>query len=160
LFKFLVSITACLLGLTAQAGNLWPPRSYDPGVVAEWNSLLVAAAPSTAGTDMPRYYAMMHMAIFDAVNAIEGGSRAFHARVHAPLHASSDAAAAQAAHDVLVALLPGKKAEFDFALTNRLRTINPDRAQLGAQVGREVAAQILKWRAPERTALVVPARLG
>ena len=74
----------------------------------------------------------------------------------APPHALTS----QAAHDVLVALLPGKKAEFDFALTNRLRTINPDRAQLGAQVGREVAAQILKWRAPERTALVVPARLG
>ena len=160
-----LSIAALLIGagtLTAPAGagNIWPPRNYDPGVVVEWNTLLEQSVPANVGAMMPRYYAIMHIAMFDAMNSIEGGHTAIHSRVPASRHASSDAAAAQAAHDVLVALLPERKTDFDRALTTRLGTINPDRAELGAQVGREVAAQILKWRAPERTALATPARLG
>jgi hypothetical protein len=85
--------------IPADAGNLWPPRNYDPGVLVEWNAPLV------------------------------------------------DAAAAQAAHDVLVALLPSRAPAFNEALANRLGTINPNRAQIGAQVGREVARKILEWHA-------------
>src|SRR5262245_722274 len=90
----------------ARAGNLWPPREYDQGVIAEWNAMLVGAAPVTAGPEMPRYYAIMHIAMYDAISSIDRKSAALHSRVPAPLHASTDAAAAQAAHDVLVALFP------------------------------------------------------
>jgi hypothetical protein len=44
-------------------------------------------------------------------------------------------------------LLPSGAAAFDEALANRLGTINPNRAQLGTQVGREVARKILEWHA-------------
>ncbi|HEV7609239.1 MAG TPA: hypothetical protein VGO61_17995 [Steroidobacteraceae bacterium] len=127
------------------AGNLWPPRSYEPGLVAEWNALLVEALPSTQGVEVPRYYALMHIAMYDAVSSIEDGHAPIHARVRAARHASSDAAAAQAAHDVLAALLPSHKAAFDFALATRLASINPVRAELGVLVGREVARRILDW---------------
>ena len=135
------------LATPANAGNLWPPRNYDPGVLVEWNTLLVDAVPDDVGIMLPQYYALMHTAMYDAVASIEGGHPAMRVRVHAPRQASSDAAAAQAAHDVLVALLPSKAAAFDEALANRMGTINPNRGQLGAQVGREVARKILEWRA-------------
>src|SRR5262245_35368496 len=86
----------------ARPGNLWPPRQYDQGVIAEWNAMLVSAAPASSGAAMPRYYAVMHIAMYDAISSIDRKSGALQARVPAPLHASTDAAAAQAAHDVLV----------------------------------------------------------
>ena len=106
-----VSLAALALSTHAGAGNLWPPRNYDEGVIAEWNALLVSAAPSTAGADMPRYFALMHVAMYDAISSIDRKTAALHSRVPAPRHASTDAAAAQAAHDVLVALFPERKAE-------------------------------------------------
>jgi len=138
-------IVAASLASPTAAGNLWPPRSYEPGLITEWNTLLVNALPPTQGSEVPRYYALMHIAMYDAVTNIEGGRAPIHARVRAPRHASSDAAVAQAAHDVLVALLPSHKATFDEALIKRLNSINPVRAELGAVVGREVAKRILKW---------------
>jgi hypothetical protein len=131
------------LATPANSGNLWPPRNYDPGLVTEWNALLVDALPPTLGADVARYYALMHIAMYDAVTSIDGGD-SIRARVPAARHASSDAAAAQAAHDVLTALLPAHKASFDAALSARLASINPERAALGVRVGHEVAKRVLK----------------
>jgi hypothetical protein len=154
MMNFKLSIAALLIAAgtlapSTHAGNIWPPRNYDPGVISEWNALLVDAVPTTVGAELPRYYALMHIAMYDAVNSIEGRGTALHARVAAPRHASSDAAAAQAAHDVLVALLPSNKAAFDAALNARLGTINPKRAQLGAHVGRRVARAVLRNYEPD-----------
>jgi hypothetical protein len=131
----------------AQAGEARGIPGGDREVVIEWNGLLEGTVPNSAGVTLPRYYAMMHIAMFDAVNSIEGGYTPYRTKVHAPRAASSEAAAAQAARDVLVALLPAGQATFDTALQARLASINPARAQLGAQVGREVAQKILEWRA-------------
>lgn len=128
-----------------RAGNLWPPRAYDQGVIAEWNAMLVSAAPATAGSEMPRYFALMHVAMYDAISSIDRKTAALHSRVPAPSHASTDAAAAQAAHDVLVSLFPERKSDFDFELKERLATINPERGRLGADVGRAVARNTLHW---------------
>jgi hypothetical protein len=133
----------------AEAGNLWPPRQFDQGVIAEWNSMLLNAAPMTAGSEMPRYYALMHIAMSDAISSIERKTPTIYSRVSAPRHASTDAAAAQAAHDVLVALLPERKLEFDLELKERLATINPERGQQGVQVGRAVAQRTLEWAAKQ-----------
>jgi hypothetical protein len=140
-------LTLSARALPAEPGNLWPPRNYDPGVLVEWNALLVAAVPDDVGVMLPQYYALMYTAMYDAVVSIEGGHPTMRVRVRASRQASSDAAAAQAAHDVLVAVLPSSAAAFDKALASRLGTINPNRAQLGAKVGREVARKILEWRA-------------
>jgi len=114
-------------------------------VVAEWNAMLASATPQTAGNEIPRYYALMHIAMSDAISSIEHKSPVLHTRVPAARHASTDAAAAQAAHDVLVALLPARRADFDLELKERLATINPERGRLGAEVGRLVAQRTLEW---------------
>lgn len=40
-------------------------------VVIEWNQLLQAHIPATTGLMSPRQYAMLHIAMFDAINSVE-----------------------------------------------------------------------------------------
>jgi hypothetical protein len=142
-------LVAGALSVPAQAGAPAVHRNDDPAVITQWNSIAESVIPASAGPTLPRAYSMMHVAMFDAVNSIEGGYTPYRLRVHAPRIASSEAAAAQAAHDVLVALLPAGTATYDAALAARLDGIHPLRAQLGSQVGREVARKILEWRATD-----------
>jgi hypothetical protein len=140
------------LALLAVAGTLSLPalaHEGDPEVVVEWNAQLEAVIPASAGPTLPRYYAMMHIAMFDAVNAIEGGYKPYSGHIPAARNASPDAAVAQAAHDVLVAMLPAHTPTFDAALATRLANIGPLRRELGAQVGREAARRILERRADD-----------
>jgi hypothetical protein len=110
--------------------------------------------PSNAGLLAPRYYAMMHVAMFDAVNAIERRYTPYHARLRAHPVASAEAAAAQAAHDVLKALVtnPTSQAAFDAALEARLANVPAVRASAGVRVGNRAAAEILAWRAADGSA--------
>lgn len=136
-----------LLGV-ALAWLAAPAMATDnPEVIVEWNQLLQANIPSNASLQSPRYYAMLHIAMFDAVNAIEGKYHPYRSRVHGHPNASQEAAAAQAAHDVLNALIPNSKATFDAALHARLQKMHPWRGAAGAHIGRKVAAEIIAWRA-------------
>jgi len=140
------------LALLAVAGALSAPllaHEGDPDIIVEWNAQLEATIPASAGPTLPRYYAMLHIAMFDAVNAIEGGYRSYTGNIPAARNASTDAAAAQAAHDVLVALIPAQTSAFDAALASRMAKIGPVRRDLGAQVGREAARRILERRADD-----------
>ena len=60
--------------------------------------------------------------------------------------ASRDAAVAQAAHDVLVAVLPSQRAAFDAALAGSLAGIPDDAARAGAEVGAAAAQATLELR--------------
>lgn len=144
-----LGLAACAFIPPANAGHSPGYRDDDPAVITEWNTIAEGAIPASAGVTLPRTYAMMHIAMFDAVNSIEGGYTAYHVRVPAWHGASREAAAAQAAHDVLAALLPAGSAGYDAALAARLANLHPVRAQLGVQVGREVAKRVLEWRSSD-----------
>lgn len=118
----------------------------DPEVVVEWNELLQRNMPATVTLGSFRYYAMLHVAMFDAANSVERRYEPYHVRVNAARTASAEAAAAQAARDVLVALIPGAQATFDTALDNRLRTLAPLAAASGMSVGSRVARSVIAWR--------------
>jgi hypothetical protein len=128
----------------------------DPEVVIEWNQMLQSNIPATASVFSFRYYAMLHIAMFDAVNSIEGTHERYHVRVPAHPGASAEAAAAQAAHDVLVELIPASKKTFDSALQGRLATIHPWRAAQGAAVGAKVARAVIDWRKADGAELPNP----
>ena len=144
-----LGLAACVLTPLAHAGHAPVYRAEDPAVITEWNRIAESVIPASAGVTLPRTYAMMHIAMFDAVNSIGGGYTVYRTRVPAWNGASGEAAAAQAAHDVLMALLPAGAATYDAALAARLATIQPVRAQYGAHVGREVARKILEWRSTD-----------
>lgn len=94
-----------------------------------------------------RALAIVHIAMFDAVNAIVGGYDSYTdlPRVH-PV-TSMHAAIAQAAHDTLVALYPSQTARFAQELANHLNDIPEGRAKAdGIALGRNAAAAILALR--------------
>src|SRR5260370_1865629 len=111
--------------LTEGDGNS-PTSALNP--VTQWNKTLLVivrtpgAQPATIHST--RSFAIMHAAIYDAVNAID--------RKHKPYlvtspevspNASQEAAAAAAAHEVLVALYPTFKPSLDAALQQSLAQI-------------------------------------
>jgi hypothetical protein len=146
-------LAVTLLMLMMAASPSVTGHGDDADVVFEWNGILQAslALPPPAGVPPAgiqgfRYYAMMHVAMFDAVNSIEERYRPYFVRVRSSHGASGEAAAAQAAHDVLAAVLPVNTAAYNAALAARLATIPPGRRNQGVHVGKRVAAKILELR--------------
>ena len=79
---------------------------------------------------------MMHIAVFDALNSIDYQYTPYVTAVNVPQGASRDAAAAQAAHDVLVALMPTLTATFDAASRPTSSRIDRRRRPQAAAVAR------------------------
>lgn len=128
-------------------------------VVLDWNETLLDAirADRTPPPRATRAMAMMHVAIFDSVNSILGGFTPYHVAGPAPAGSSADAAAAAAAHDVLVAVFPAQKATFDAALATSLNEIPDGTAKNnGIQWGQQVAGSIIALRANDHSTDVVP----
>ena len=120
---------------------------FSGDVVFRWNELLLQSLSSQPPrVPLARNLALVHVAMFDAVNAIDRSYTPYAADVHASRGASAEAAAAQAARDTLVALYPSRQAIFDAALAEALAEIPPGRARQGIDIGSEVARQILDLR--------------
>lgn len=128
----------------AQAGA----STDDAEVVVEWNELLENVQP-VGGLSHPRQYAMLHIAMFDAINSITRAHRPYRFQVPAPHGAPPEIAAAQAARDIAVALFPGAQSTFDAALEKRLATVSPWQVRSATKVGKAVAAAVLAWRADD-----------
>ncbi len=91
---------------------------------------------------------MVHIAVFDAVNAIAGGYQSYAGLFPAPANSSMDTAIALAAHDTLAALFPSQTPSFNAVLTEELGKIPDGRAKrIGIDLGRRAAAAILQLRA-------------
>jgi len=140
------------VSLDAQRQDSGNSASQPVNVVIQWNRTLLVivrtpgAQPATIHPT--RSFAMMHAAIYDAVNAIDRTHKPYLIRLSGvPRSASQDAAAAAAAHDVLVALYPNFQSTLDSQLQTSLAPI-PEGADksVGLQVGKTVAAQILALR--------------
>jgi hypothetical protein len=95
-----------------------------------------------------RAMAIVHVAMFEAVNAIVRRWRGLADPGRVPRGASMDAAIAQAAHDALVALFPSQAADFDEALAQDVAQVRDTRARAGGvDLGRRAAAAMLALRA-------------
>ena len=131
--------------------------SSNPDVIIEWNQLLQQNIGGAPFLQM-RGYSMMHIAMADAVVAIDGRYGPFHARVWAPRGASAEAAAAQAGHDVFFALISAQPARdaADALLAARLAGIPPGQRNLGVNTGKKAAAAIIDWRANDGYATANP----
>jgi hypothetical protein len=140
----LVAVATTALGLLVSAQA--PAQDSNPAVIFQWNQLAQDTIPSTTGPLALRQYTILHVAMFDAANSIARRYTPFHASVAASSGASMEAAAAQAGHDVLTALV-GPSAAYDTALNAKLATLPPGLAAQGVEVGKAAAAQTLAWRA-------------
>jgi hypothetical protein len=126
------------VALRANAVDHAPPFTGDDRVAAE----------QLGPTRSSRALAIVHIAIYDALNAIYKRYPGYSAYLPAFADSSADAAIAQAAHDTLLALYPSQANRLD-------RWLNADLARLpagrtlhnGVDIGRRAAAAILALRA-------------
>jgi hypothetical protein len=128
-------------------------------VVLQWNEVLLDAirAERTPPPPAARNLAIMHIAIYDAVNSIDGSYQSYLVDKGSPKGASVVAAAAQAAHDALAAVYPQHAAAFDAALQASLAEVPDGPAERqGIAVGRYAAKKILAARADDGADAVVP----
>src|SRR6059058_220318 len=112
------------------AANLAPAMAQTTkpvNQVVQWNRTLLVivrtpgAQPATIHPT--RSFAIMHGAIYDAVNAIDRTHKPYLVRLSASHFASQEAAAATAAHEVLVTLYPKFQATLDTQLQQALAQI-------------------------------------
>lgn len=101
-------------------------------------------------TRASRAMAIVHIAIFEAVNAIAGGYQSYTGLAPAPASTSMDAAIAQAAHDTLIALFPSQTTSCDEQLAEDLSQLRDGHAKAkGIELGQRAAAAILALRAAD-----------
>lgn len=128
-------------------------------VVTDWNNTLLQAV-RTGSTNPPvasRTMAMVHTAVYDAVNSIDRTHQPYHISLNVPGTTSREAAAAQAARDVLAHVYPAQVATFDAALTTHLNAIpNSADKTAGISLGSSVAASIIALRTGDHSTDVVP----
>src|SRR2546430_6482067 len=125
-----------------------------------------ATLPAAQGPPVQgRFLAIVHAAIYDAVNGIGHKYTPYFVTERGPRGASADAAAAQAAYTALVALYPTQKATFDTQLAESLTKMprHKDRShpiERGRAWGEHVANQILAWCASDGFASCLPGYFG
>jgi hypothetical protein len=122
----------------------------DP--VIEWNANALRTIV-TANSPPPvtaRNLAIVHAAMFDAVNSIEGGYAPYKFKLVAPVGASAEAAAVSAAYEVLVKLYPKQKATLDTYLSNSLAKITDGQSETdGLAVGKAIATSMTALRSTD-----------
>src|SRR5438067_2709130 len=133
------------------------------GMVRHWNEVAIDASgldhtPVAPGETRvfgeqlgparaARAMAIVHIAMFDAVNAIVGGYQSYTGVTAKGGAASLDAAISQAAHDTLIALFPSQASIFDGFLSEDLaRVASKSQKADGIDLGRRAAAAILALR--------------
>ncbi len=140
--KTIIAIIACA-GLSLAA-------TVRADAVADWNLITAqavgAAAPPRPGPSSFLDFAKVHVAIFDAVQAIEGDFEPYAGPIPGAT-GSPEAAAAKAAHDVLVNSFPGQAAALALTYTNYLASHGLNPADPGVAVGQQAAANVIAFRA-------------
>jgi hypothetical protein len=137
--------------LVAAAFALAAPVSARADAVTDWNIQATTALITNAGMTPPVaaiHLAIVHGAVYDAVNAIDRRYQPYLVEPRARRWYSKDAAAAAAAHRVLVNLVPAQQAALDTAYAASLAAIRPSRGRDGGvAVGEAAAAAMLAARA-------------
>ena len=135
-------LAACLMS---------PLSTASANVVTDWDEKAVAfIQPRMVPPVAYRAMAIVHIAMFDAVNSIEPLYRPYYAQLPATRETSKDAAAAAAASAVLTKLLPDVASDIQAALKSYLSAIPESGAKSdGIKLGDAVAAKILEARAAD-----------
>lgn len=129
-------------------------------VVTDWNEITldairrVRSAPPLAARNL----AMVHVAMFDAINAVTNEYDPYLSiTFDVPEGASAEAAAAAAAHEVLRSLYPTEIAAFDEGLTQTLASLTDNAAAIekGVNLGTAIGDLMLETRANDGASVSV-----
>jgi PAP2 superfamily/Domain of unknown function (DUF4114) len=121
--------------------------------VLEWNKATLEAIKTdkSAPPIASRNLAIVGAAVYDAVNGLTDFYKSYLVSENWDAEASAEAAAIQAAYQVLIELYPTQKATFDNLLASSLGTLpsNSDLIQEGLDFGKAVAQEVLAARATD-----------
>ena len=148
-----LSRTAAALSLLLMA---LPPVARA-NTILEWNQIAnrTLTAAQVAGNPRARALAITHVAMHDAVTAVEPRYSPVVARLEPAPQASAGAAAAAAAHATLMQLAPSQKDKLDEALAATLAAVADEKARAaGVAVGNSAATAV--WRDRTDDALTAP----
>jgi hypothetical protein len=161
--KVLGALAAAALAASMLGGPVAAQDDESAQVILDWNmnSLAANAAAKLSPSISNLTLAMVHAAMFDAVNSIVGGYQSYLEPLEAPADASKVAAAATAAHDVLAAMFPDQAADFDTKLEASLGSVADGAAKdAGIAVGQAAAAAILTARDGDGRGVANPIPIG
>jgi hypothetical protein len=119
-------------------------------VITDWNTKADDIATKKQLTPFPhgRGLAMLHVAMFEAVNAIERRYAPYKLNFTADRNTSKEAAAASAGYHVLLALYPDEKADLESTFLGILAGVVEGEPKLkGVDLGKKVADEIIALRA-------------
>jgi membrane-associated phospholipid phosphatase len=149
--------------LAATGARQASAAAFRPGsgrLVVTWNNELIKILGSPgeqpAAIHPTRSFALLQAAEYDAVNSITHHDRSYLFTVRAARDARPDAAADQAAHDVLTALYPDMRGELGRVLHTELAKTGGHGRHDGTEVGAAVARHLLKVRAHDGSAATPP----
>ena len=138
----------------------WTAR--EPGQpVIDWNQKLLSIV-NTPGAQpaniQPTWsFAVLHAAIYDAVNSIDRSHEPYVIGVRAPRNASETGAAEAAAHTVLSSLYPAQQGALDADYAAELAQVPDGSAkEAGVRVGEQVARGLLAIRAGDGSNVAAP----
>ena len=127
--------------------------------VLDWNAVMMRAIrlDNTGPTLSTRNLAILHLAIYDAVNAVTGTHQPYLFQQQPSPDSSAEAAAAAAGYEVSRTLYPGIRADADATFRTWWAGV-PDNAAItaGLELGRSAALAILGARAADGSATEVP----
>jgi membrane-associated phospholipid phosphatase len=125
------------------------PPSARADVVTDWNATAITVARAAGDPVILRTLAMVHIAIFDAVNSVDYRYREYAVRLPAA-GASREAAAAAAAYGILIRRFPSQQTALDAALQASMAAIPDGSAKdAGRTLGDAVAALIHQLRSAD-----------
>ncbi len=144
--------------VTTFTGALMASPAAQADMISEWNEQ--ADSIALQNRDNPAAYptrlAAVHLAMFEAVNAVERRYASYRFKLSVDRETSKEAAAAAAAHAMLVAHYPDQKDKLDAFLEQSLRggrehRLNPipdgEAKTKGLELGRQAAAEVIAMRA-------------
>lgn len=149
-----VAVMALAMAISLTVPNSTHAAATTTEPVVQWNLHAVDALVTRGGQPPQQavvHLAMVHGAVFDAVNAIDGGRQGY---LLAPASSRRDgdvrAAVATAAHGVLVALVPAQQATLDQQYEDALDALptGPARAD-GIAAGQAAATAMLAARSDD-----------
>jgi hypothetical protein len=123
-------------------------------VIMDWNAQgdAIAAELRLPPTPHARALALMHLAMFESLNAIDRRYHPFRLDLVTDRNTSREAAAAVAGHAVLLALFPARQAELDALLSRTLGEVPEGPAkQRALLLGRKAAVDLLALRADDHS---------
>jgi len=152
--KYRLALSLAIILLTAACVNA-------QNVVVQWNAIAsttIVTNHAEVSVASGVWYAYVHLAVYDAVNAIDHRFQPYLFTTNPPAGANKDAAAVAAAHRVLVNYFPSDQVSLDAQYASSLAAIpdTPANISAGVTVGEASAQTMIAARANDGLLANVP----